>query len=143
MKGELPESSGRYQEMCPSAVIMNQGGWLSLEGYPDRAVLDGSPSSLLHRQEEISQEAGTEQAMQSNSIPASHSWAVRLQLHPSLLRVPATPWSLCLPPHCSAPRISLHSPHMPTSSAKQGQSLSTQLAIKNLWGTSIREKKSL
>lgn len=114
----------------------------------DRAVPDGSPSSPLHRSEEISREAGTEWAMQSKSIPPSRPvhpalgcWVCRFILPSS--RSPATPWSLCLPPHSSAPQLSLHSQHTLTCSAEQGQSLTTRLTIKNLLGISKREKKSL
>ena len=61
---------------------------------------------------------------------------------PPSCKSPATPWSLCLPPHCSAPWLSLHSHHMPISyDVEQRQSLSTQLAITNLLAISKREKK--
>lgn len=146
MKGELPESSGMYQEMCWSAVIINQG-WQALS-----RGLYGQSSARWVSQLSTSQVRGNLLRSRNRASPAVQQhpslpscapcpWALSLQLHPSLQHVPSHPLEPLPASPRLCPQLSLHSQHTLTSSAEQGQSLSTQLTIKNLLGISKREKK--
>lgn len=96
MKGELLESSGMYQEMCWSAVIINQG-WQALSrglyGQSSARSVSQLSTSQVRGNLLKSRNRASHAVKQHPSLPscAPCPWVLSLQLHPSLQQVPSHP----------------------------------------------------